>query len=157
MNDKVKRISELANKSFITFYHHPNAYSQPVISCLEAALAREVSLEDELKHILLSVDTDFFLVHVPGNKRVDFNSVAEFTNASEIRLANLKNSFGTSIHQGAVFPFDEPFWSLPHLIDNCVLNKQSISTNDGTLRGYIKFNPNLLKLLPIYHLGEFSE
>jgi len=158
--EKAKQFSlihEYIKQNSIFFEHYPLAYKDPVITCLEASYARGVNLSKELKHIVVMTSQGFCLVHVLGNKRVDTNKVSNFLEVKNAKLADLKLIEKNEMHRGTIFPFVEPFWSMLNLIDYEVLKKDWLTTNDGTLRGFIKFSPKLLLFIPNNKVDVFAD
>jgi len=150
---KLKYIKNIAKKNSLMFEHYPSAYKIPVITCMEASIARCIDLSQELKNIVVSSSTNEYVVHVLGDRKVSNEKVEKFLNIDKVILSKLK----PSLHRGTIFPFTEPFWSMLNLIDDNVLKKEWLTTNDGTLRGYIKFSPKLLLHLPNYIRGLFAQ
>lgn len=140
------------------FQCYPNAYSFDVVSCGEAAAARNVPVRNELKHILLSTSKGMCIVHVPGDRRVSLRSVKRHLAVKQAKLAYLNEIQGDPRYSpGIICPFVEPFWSMHHLIDVSVLDNRWMTTNDGTLRGYLVFDPRLLGGASDVCFGEFSK
>jgi len=154
---KLKLIETIAHKNSLFFHHYPFAYKRPVITCLEASIARGVDLSQELKHIVVNSSNIEYIVHVLGDMKVSTVNVAKFLNTNNVKLSQLKKYNKFSMHRGTIFPFMEPFWSMKNLIDENVLEKKWLTTNDGTLHGFIKFSPKLLLSLPHYERGYFSQ
>jgi prolyl-tRNA editing enzyme YbaK/EbsC (Cys-tRNA(Pro) deacylase) len=148
-----KYIKNIAKKNSFIFEHYPSAYRLPVITCIEASFARGVALSQELKHIVINSSFDEHVVHVLGDKRVSLRKVEKILNVQNLKLSNLK----PSMHRGKISPFIDPFWSMLNLIDANVLQKKWLTTNDGTLRGYIKFSPKLLLQMPNIEIGDFAK
>lgn len=130
--------------------------ANPVVKCDEAASAKGIPLENELKTLLLATQKGFVALHLPGNADASFRSVK---NALEIREACLATpnelaSFG--LRPGTVCALKDPVWSLPHLISKRVLQMDMISTNNGTQRGFYRFHPSVLLEADSVMLGEFE-
>ena len=153
---KFNTITKFADDNSLLFEHHPLSYKDPVITCLEASYARGVKLSKELKHIIVTSSIGFCLVHVLGTKRVDMKKVSNFLHVKDAKLADLKLIKKMEMHRGSIFPFGEPFWSMLNLIDHEVIENDWLTTNDGTLRGFIKFSPRLLLYIPRNEIDNFA-
>jgi len=153
----IANINKIAKRECLFFRHYPNAYSFPVITCQEASMARNVSIERELKHMIIeSNNHQQWLVHVPGSKKVSLFKVKHYLNKSDIKLANLSDYHNNSFHRGEICPFLAPFWEMTHLIDVDILKNKKMSTNDGSLRGFLIFNPKLLLFSQYHFIDSFS-
>jgi hypothetical protein len=61
-----------------------------------------------------------------------------------------------SLVPGTVCPLTAPVWHLPHLVSQELLELDSVSTNNGTKKGYIIFNPNILLSAAHLKIGKFA-
>jgi hypothetical protein len=50
-----------------------------------------------------------------------------------------------------------PVWSLPHLIDRGVMDVDVLTTNNGTVTGYFRFNPEVLLQAPSTTVDDLAE
>lgn len=134
----------LAKKKKLSFEVIYNAYDYDVISCIDAAQARNVRPSQELKHLVIETEHCFLLAHIPGDRRISLRKVKNMIRGKRASLASLGKfkPFGP----GTVCPFLNPFWKFIHLIDVDVLSKKTMTTNNGTTRGFIRFSPQLLLL-----------
>jgi len=132
-------------KRFVTFRGRT---SKKVVSCEEAANARGISENDELKTLLLTGKESYF-VHLAGNKMLNLRSVKKITGQKNLSIASeefLSSEFDLSA--GTVTPLNQVVWSAKHVVDYEIFEKKLVYTNDGTLDGYIAFSPS--KLFKVY-------
>ena len=133
-----------------------------VISCKQAATAKKISLENELKSLLLDTGKGLFMLHLPGDKRADFRAIRQYLKTKRVQLANLSALNNLQCEPGTVNPFsNEGLQNLPHLISKELFEKNMLSTNyGGTLSVFIKFHPELLGVFldkDQVYVGRFSE
>ena len=150
-------IMNIAEKNSLRFERFPNAYDFDVETCIDASKARGVPLEREIKHVVFEFREGLFMVHVQGDKFISNRKVKNFLSIKNLKKANLTKHFNNKFRKGTVCPFIEPFFSMNHLVDESLLNFDWLSTNDGTLRGYIIFETSLLTHLNRIHFGNFSK
>ena len=81
------------------------------------------------------------MIHIPASHKVSYLKVKDFMSDRSIEMGCLK-AFG--ILKGEVTPFVEPFWSMRHIIDDSVFDRDWMTTNDSTRQGFVKFNPKVL-------------
>jgi len=137
------------------YEHFPNAYSFDIITCEEAAIARGVKLEQELKHILVRASGKIYMIHTPGNKRIAFNKVkSKLHIKAYVDFIDLND---LNLFKGAVCPFISSNWNYFHLFDKSIFNNFWMTTNDGTLNGYFKFEVEMLKETPRHMIEDFTE
>ena len=130
---------------------------KPVISCDEAAEAREIDLKNELKTLVLRTSTGFMAVHLPGDGILSLRKVKDFLEAGEAYLADPEDIFSLGLSPGTVSALLDPVWRLPQLISRRVFDQDLMMTNDGTTTGYFKFDPALLTHATDLRIGEFEK
>lgn len=133
--------------------HH---LEEPVVTCEEAAAAKNILLKQELKTILLDTDIGVVAVHVQGNHRVSLRKVKKLLQVEQARQAGRDTLDHLGLIPGTVCPVREPVWSLKSLLDARVLNNEFMSSNKGTLTTYIFFSPNCLLDAPDVTVGDFT-
>lgn len=140
-----------------TYEIHRKKLSKEVITCIEASSAKEFSLKNELKSLLLKTSKGFYVVHLAGNKKVSNRKIKIFLKCKEASMATRDelNSFG--LIPGTVCAIINPIWELPHLISEEIFNLDFISTNDGTRTGYYIFSPEVLLLSNNKWIGNFIQ
>lgn len=130
-----------------------------VYSCEDAATAKGISLNEELKTLILKQSNgSLCALHLPGNKNANFKAIKKSLKINDIFLADKDKDLkklGTT--HGAVCPFIDNIWNLSNLISIDILNLDQVSTNSGKLNSYIFFSPKLLLQNPNKILGEFSK
>jgi prolyl-tRNA editing enzyme YbaK/EbsC (Cys-tRNA(Pro) deacylase) len=131
----------------------------PVVSCEDAADAKGIALERELKSLVLETDAGFVVAHMPGTYRISLRAVKRALSAAQARLATQEalERFGTS--PGTVCPFLRSLWSLPQLIDPRLFLLRWVSTNAGDRKQYVVFDPILLsraERVQITQIGKVS-
>lgn len=136
---------------WLKVFHLPH----DVVSCEEAAVAKGFPLERELKSLILKADTGLIIAHISGNESLSLRQVKRHLKSEQARLASPEEITLLGVGAGTVSPFLPNLWKLPHLIDADLLNLSWVSTNNGTLSGYIVFDPILLCRAQTSHVGEF--
>ena len=58
--------------------------------------------------------------------------------------------------RGTVTPINDPIFSMKHLLDPTVLCQSCVTTNDGTLTGYVSFEPKSLLTAPQVDVVDIS-
>lgn len=128
-----------------------------VVSCQEAAEAKGIPLERELKSLILKVDDDLAIVHIRGDRRLSLRRVKKALHAAEARLADPSALACLDVVPGTVAPFGKALWDLPHLISDRVLELTWVSTNSGSSNGYVIFDPVVLLRARQAIPGSFEE
>lgn len=129
----------------------------PVVTCVEAAAAKEIELSQELKTMILSADGTTVAVHVPGDCRIDLRAVKSDIPVKQAFLVGSSELRNRGLSPGTVTPLSPEIWEMKQFMDRRLLEFPEISTNDGTLTGYIFFNPRALLKAPDIKLGSFSK
>ena len=127
-----------------------------VISCSQAAHAKGIPLENELKSLILTTSKGVYVLNIPGNKKASLRSVKNALDVDEAFLANTEQLKGLQIQSGTVCPFLPQLWCLPQLISKDILQLSFVSTNNGTRNQYIIFCPKLLLKSERHIIGVFS-
>lgn len=117
---------------------------QPVVSCEEASKAKGIPLGNELKTLILDTQIGNVALHIPGDENASLRKVKDTLEVKNASLASLLYLKELGLSPGTVSAVNEPVWSMPHLVDKSVLTKKYVSTNNGTLRKYYKFDPKIL-------------
>lgn len=115
-----------------------------VVTCSEAAAARGISLERELKTLILETSIGLVAAHLRGNRRVDLRKVKRSLRVKQARLAPPSELDRLGLSPGTVCAVLDPVWGLRHLISPDVLASGAVATNDGTRTGYFFFDPMLI-------------
>lgn len=130
---------------------------QPVTSCEEAAAAKGIPLSKELKTLVLDTSNGLVAVHVRGNEEVSLRKVKKSLGVAEAKLADRGQLDNLGVVPGTVSPIVDPIWELKHLLDERVLNNEFVSTNNGTLRAYVTFDPDILLKAKDVQTGDFTK
>lgn len=116
------------NKIDVNYMEHP-----PAITSEEAASQRGFELKQGVKAILLTNETDWVIVNIPADKKVDMKGVAEFIKWSKnkIRMATKEEVMEkTGCEIGAVPPFGHKE-TIRILVDEDVLENEIVTFNIG--------------------------
>lgn len=130
-----------------------------VISCEQAAKAKGILLENELKTMILweQENQRFIACHLNGHRKIDLRKVKKRLNVKQASLASLAQIEALDLSPGKVMPFLQSVWEMYHLIDAQVFATSLVSTNDGTRKGFISFPPKLLKLTNRYIVASIAK
>ena len=118
--------------------------AEPVVTCAEAAAAKCIALEHELKTLVLWTTLGYAALHVPGDAEASLRAVKRRLEVPEARLATPEELSSLGLSDGTVSAVLDPVWNMPHLISKRVLTLAFVSTNNGTLTGFFRFAPALL-------------
>jgi prolyl-tRNA editing enzyme YbaK/EbsC (Cys-tRNA(Pro) deacylase) len=116
----------------------------PVVSCEQAANAKGIPLQRELKSLALDTSKGLVVAHVPGDCQISLRAAKRALGAAEARLANAGQLVALGAGPGTVTPFLSQLWPLPQLVDQTLLSLSWVSSNAGHLSRYIVFDPILL-------------
>jgi prolyl-tRNA editing enzyme YbaK/EbsC (Cys-tRNA(Pro) deacylase) len=131
-------------------FENPSSWLQkfrlkrPAVSCTDAAEAKNIPLEHELKSLLLSSSRGLLLVHLRGDKRVSLRKVKNVLGADEARLAEPSVLARLGISPGTLHPFHPAMWTGLHLLASPVTQLPWVSTNAGRPDEYVVFDPMIL-------------
>lgn len=115
-----------------------------VVTCDEAAAAKGVTLDRELKSLVLMTSAGCVVAHILGDDHLSLRSVKQALAVDEAHLMDAGGLDSLKLEPGRVSPFVPQLWELPQVVDPRVLGPAWVTTNDGTLNGYIVFDPLLL-------------
>ncbi len=115
-----------------------------VVTCEEAAAARNIPLEQELKTLVLQTHHGFAAAHLPGDAELSLRKVKIRLETAEAYLAGPEDLARLRLSPGTVCAILEPVWSMPHLVSRRLLTLNTVATNNGTQTGYFKFDPAVL-------------
>jgi len=147
-----KVANDLELLKFQTTKHHqspglrmkPYTTNYEVITCEEAAKARKVPLENELKTLILQTPRGLVAAHLPGDGVLNLRAIKNTLDIKDIKLANPEEIAKIGLESGTVSAVLEPVWSMPHLISKRLLSLSYVTTNNKTKTGYFKFDPIVL-------------
>lgn len=128
-----------------------------VRSCEEAVAARGVPLQNELKTILYESAVGPFVVHVPGDMKIDQRRVKMACGCKDIRPASAEMLDKFGIERGTVSPFFEPIWSMSQYMSDELTTRRPLTTNSNSLTGYHFFEPEELLVAPFILVGQYAK
>jgi len=117
-----------------------------VTTCSEAAVGRGISLEDELKTLIVKGKGRDVAVHLRGDMKVNPRRLKEILNVSEFEpldVSALADKYFAET--GTVCPFTKRVWQLEHIVDSHVEKKEVMYTNNGSKTGFVRFSPRVLQ------------
>jgi prolyl-tRNA editing enzyme YbaK/EbsC (Cys-tRNA(Pro) deacylase) len=130
---------------------------KPVVSCEEAAAAKCIPLENELKTLILETSRGYVALNLPGDSEADLRSVKAALEVEQAHLASPDELKALGLSPGTVCAVRKPVWDLPLLISRRLLRLAFVSTNNGTLRGFFKFEPSTLLTAQSVMIGDFEK
>lgn len=140
-----------------------------VFTAFDKAMTLGMKPSQVAKTLVISLDRDYAIAVVPGNRNLDFQSVKKAANiarkkAKEKLVKNIaivkekwieKNLKG--VKPGAVPPCGV-LWSLPTFVDKGLVKEKKIIINGGNHEESIQMaSKDLLKIMPDAILGNFSK
>jgi prolyl-tRNA editing enzyme YbaK/EbsC (Cys-tRNA(Pro) deacylase) len=128
----------------------------PVSSCAEAAKAKGVDLEHELKSLLVTTDQGLVLAHTRGNRRLSLRAIKHTLGTDQARLAALSELGNIGLNRGTVCPFTPVLWTMRQVVAREVLGMAWVTTNAGEPDLYVVFDPLLLLRAPAISAGDFE-
>ena len=134
-------------KAFFAFLDiHPTYLEhQPVITSADAAQTRGFQLKQGIKALLFTNGTDWIIVDLPADKKVDQKKVAEVLSWSKgkIRMATQEEVLEkTGCEIGAVPPFGHE-QVIPLLVDESIYENQESAFNIGLRTHSVKIKTEL--------------
>jgi prolyl-tRNA editing enzyme YbaK/EbsC (Cys-tRNA(Pro) deacylase) len=123
---------------------HARELESPVVSCEEAAAARDIPLARELKTLLLQTHNRIVAAHLPGDGTLSLRKVKTVLATAQAYLASPEDLADLGLSEGTICAVLEPVWSMTHLISRRLMTIDSVMTNNGTRTGYFEFDPAVL-------------
>jgi prolyl-tRNA editing enzyme YbaK/EbsC (Cys-tRNA(Pro) deacylase) len=136
--------------AFTQFFEH-----KKVVTCEEAADARNVPLENELKTIVMATPVGDIAVHLPANRRLHSGRVKSALGTRRIRFATGEELRAFGLQSGLVNPGNTGF-CCRHLACHTLFDLEFVTTNAGHFTHGVAFDPTDLLTLPEITVGEFS-
>lgn len=128
-----------------------------VVTCMEAAQAKGIHLENELKTLLLETSNGFVAIELPGDATASLRKIKDFLEVKKAHLADPETLNHLGLEPGTVSAVRPPVWGMHHLVSKRLLNLDEISTNSGNKNGYYRFEPSLLLKAEKVNIGDFEE
>ena len=126
-----------------------------VFTSQQAAEIRGVPLSSGVKAMVAKSAGGFFLVLVPGDRRIDFEKVKE--KAGKAKLASPEEVFRiTGCEVGSVHPFGNLF-GLRVLMDRHILDSETVNFNAGLHEISINMDPKDMTGIIKPEIGDFSK
>ncbi len=129
---------------------------KPVVTCEEAAAAKCIPIENELKTLVLQTSKGYVALNLPADSDADLRSVKAALEVEQAYLAGPDELKALGLSPGTVSVVRKPVWDMPLLISRRLLKLSFVSTNNGTLRGFYKFEPSILLTAQSVMLGDFE-
>ena len=133
----------------ISFIHYK------VISCKEAAVARNIPLKKELKSIILKTPYETLAVHLCGSDKINSKKIKIALNVKEIRFATALELESFRLKSGLINPWNINFCER-HLVCKRVFDNDFMATNNGTYTEGIRLKPKELLTLKNVEVGDYS-
>jgi len=130
---------------------------KPVISCDEAASAKGISLENELKTLLLKTSIGYVALELPGDSTASLRKIKDALEVKQAHLVDQDTLLELRLEPGTVSTVRPPVWGMPHLVSKRLLKLEFISTNSGHKKGFYRFPPSLLLEAEKVMIGDFEE
>lgn len=115
-----------------------------VVSCEEAATAKNVPLVNELKTLILQTPSGLIAAHLPGDGELNLRAIKNTLEIKDIKIADPEVIATIGLESGTVSAILNPVWNMPHLISKRLLSLKFVTTNNKTKVGYFKFDPLIL-------------
>lgn len=128
-----------------------------VYTCEEAARARNIPLEQELKTLLLETHHGIVAVHLPGDGVLSLRKVKARLETAQAYLADPEKLQQLGLTPGTVSAVLEPVWGMPHLISRRLLGLDRVMTNNRTLTAYFEFDPAVLAEAAVVIVDDFEK
>ena len=127
---------------------HPRVHTSE-----EAARVREVPLKSGVKALVVKSNEAYFMILVPGDKKMDFNKLG----LGKVRLADPKIVLRiTGCEIGSVHPFGNLF-HLPVLMDQQILENESVNFSAGTHEDSINMDPKDIVKAVNPKMGDYTQ
>lgn len=137
---------------FPTGLHIAHGY---VVTCEEAARARGIPLEQELKTLLLMIGHWRVAVHIQGSDRLCRQPLRRLFRTHDIRFINRNELRAMGLERGIINPWNVPK-SIVHVVCRRTLAHEVMGTNAGTFCDGILFAPFALLELQNLILGDIG-
>ena len=130
---------------------------KPVVTCKEAAQAKGIPLENELKTLLVKTSNGFVAIELPGDAKASLIKIKDFLEVKNVHLADIETLKELELEPGTVSAVCPPIWDMAHIISRRLLSLDEVSTNSGDKRGFYRFSPFLLLEAKKVMIGDFEE
>ena len=128
-----------------------------VITCEQAAKAKRIPLQNELKTIISRTPDGLIALHLRGDRQVYWRAVKSILDVKEAEMISEDELAKLHLSPGTVSAVLDPVWSMPHLISREVIQLDFVSTNNSTRRQYFRFDPLTLLKSAKNLIGSFEK
>lgn len=128
-----------------------------VVTCYEAARAKGIPLDQELKTLLLDTSLGYVALELPGDATASLRKIKDALEVKQAHLASPETLLELHLEPGTVSTVRPPVWDMPHLISRRVLCQEFLSTNSGHKKGFYRFPPSLLLEAQAVIIGDFED
>ncbi len=135
MKNIFERIKEIVDENKVTYQlqEHPPAYTSE-----QSAAYRKEPLKIGAKAMVLKTDTEFVMLVIPGDRKIDSTAVKRIFRTKNLRFASKEELMQiTGLVPGAIPPFGSLF-NTPMLVDKALLEEEYLAFNAGSLEKSIK-------------------
>ena len=129
-----------------------------VVTCIEAANARNIHLKQELKTILLNINHSFVAAHLRGCDRLNLKKIKKLFKTKNITFLSDAKLNEFHLKKGIVNPWNIDFCTY-NILCKKVLQNRFMATNAGVFNKGVYFKPEkLLELdnLILKDIGEYN-
>ena len=117
-----------------------------VVTCDDSARAKGTHASDEMKSLLCIASSEneekFYVVHVPGDKNVNWKAVRKFIGCRDVRIAPASALELFNTKHGTVSPISSSKLSaLPQLVSYDILEKDHVGSTTDELHEYVTLRP----------------
>ena len=148
----VKKLSKLSSENLKEY-----KLDKTVVTCIEAAQAKGIPLENELKTLILQTSNGFVAIELPGDATASLRKIKDALEVKEAYLADPETLVKLGLEPGTVSAVSAPVWDMPHLVSKRLMNLNEVSTNSHNKKGYYLFEPSLLLKAKEVMVGDFEE
>ena len=148
----VKKLSKLPSENLKEY-----KLDKTVVTCIEAAQAKGIPLENELKTLVLQTSNGFVAIELPGDATASLRKIKDALEVKEAYLAGPETLAKLGLEPGTVSAVSAPVWDMPHLVSKRLMNLNEVSTNSHNKKGYYLFEPSLLLKAKEVMVGDFEE
>jgi len=127
-----------------------------VITCKEAIVERKINLKQELKTLLLHVDSKVIAVHIRGSDRLKIKTVKKIFRTKNIIFVENNFLSNVKLSKGLINPWNIDFCQY-NLVCLNVFNNRFMSTNNGKFDEGIFFKTEELLKVKNIIFGKFGE
>lgn len=129
---------------------------KPVVTCKDAARAKGIPLNCELKTLILTTPLGYVALELPGDATASLRKVKAMLEVKQAHLVDPTILLKFRLEPGAISALRSPVWEMPHLISKRLLSLPFLSTNSGHNKGYYLFHVSLLLKANKVLIGDYD-